>query len=70
MRNYLKWSLGYSINLILANATLNFRKLSRQLLDYLLLFLMADQGRLFRKILKRGGTYVDRGYGQIKCAKV
>ncbi len=54
MRNYLKWSLGYSINLMLANATLNFRKLLRQLLDCLLLFLMADQGRLFRKILKGG----------------
>jgi len=38
MRNYLKGSLGDSINLMLSAAAFNFRKLLRQLLDYLLLF--------------------------------
>jgi len=38
LRNYLKGSVGDSINLMLAAAAYNFRKLMRQLLDYLLLF--------------------------------
>jgi IS5 family transposase len=38
MRNYLKGSLGDSINLMLAAAAFNFRKLMRQLPDYLLQF--------------------------------
>jgi len=38
MRNYLKGSLGDSINLMLAVAAFNFRKLMRELLDYLLQF--------------------------------
>ena len=38
MRNYLKGSLGDSINLMLAAAAFNFKKLMRQLLDYLFLF--------------------------------
>jgi IS5 family transposase len=40
MRNYLKGSLGDSINLMLAAAAFNFRKLLRQLQDYFLLFLL------------------------------
>lgn len=40
MRNYLKGSIGDSINLMLAAAAFNFRKLLRQLLYYLLLFLI------------------------------
>jgi IS5 family transposase len=43
MRNYLKGSLGDSVNLMLAAAAFNFRKLLRQLLDYLLLFFAAHR---------------------------
>ena len=38
LRNYLKGSVGDSINLMLAAAAYNFKKLMRQLLDYLSLF--------------------------------
>lgn len=41
LRNRLKGSVGDSINLMLAAAAYNFRKLMRQLLDYLLLFFEA-----------------------------
>ncbi|MCJ7581560.1 MAG: IS5 family transposase [Candidatus Aminicenantes bacterium] len=46
MRNYLKGSLGDSVNLMLAAAAFNFRKLLRQLLDYLLLFFTAHRVQL------------------------
>jgi IS5 family transposase len=46
MRNYLKGSLGDTINLMLAAAAFNFRKLLRQLLDYLLLFCTAHRVQL------------------------
>ena len=38
LRNYLKGSVGDSINLMLAAAAYNFKKLMRQLLDFLFLF--------------------------------
>ena len=38
LRNYLKGTVGDSINLMLAAAAYNFKKLMRQLLDYLSLF--------------------------------
>jgi IS5 family transposase len=41
LRNYLKGSVGDSINLMLAAAAYNFKKLMRQLLDYLLIFFQA-----------------------------
>jgi IS5 family transposase len=41
LRNYLKGSVGDSINLMLAAAAYNFKKLMRQLLDYLILFFQA-----------------------------
>jgi IS5 family transposase len=41
LRNYLKGSVGDSINLMLAAAAYNFKKLMRQLLDYLFLFFRA-----------------------------
>jgi hypothetical protein len=40
MRNYLKGNLGDSINLLLAAAAFNFKKLMRQLHDYFLLFFL------------------------------
>jgi IS5 family transposase len=46
MRNYLKGSVGDSINLMLAAAAFNFRKLLRQLLDYLRLFCAALRRQL------------------------
>ena len=46
MRNYLKGSVGDSINLMLAAAAFNFRKLLRQLLDYLFLFFTVHRSRL------------------------
>jgi IS5 family transposase len=46
MRNYLKGSLGDSINLMLAAAAFNFRKLLRQLPDYLLLFFTAHGNKI------------------------
>ena len=41
LRNYLKGSVGDSINLMLAAAAYNFKKLMRQLLDYLFSFFQA-----------------------------
>lgn len=41
LRNYLKGSVGDRINLMLAAAAYNFKKLMRQLLDYLFFFLCA-----------------------------
>jgi len=41
LRNYLKGSVGDSINLMLAAAAYNFKKLMRQLLDHLILFFQA-----------------------------
>ena len=41
LRNYLKGTVGDSINLMLAAAAYNFKKLMRQLLDYLFLFFRA-----------------------------
>jgi len=38
LRNYLKGSVGDSINLMLAAAAYNFKKLMRQILDFLFLF--------------------------------
>lgn len=45
MRNYLKGSLGDSINLMLAAAAFNFRKLLRQLHDILFLFFLILRGQ-------------------------
>ena len=42
-RNYLKGSLGDSINLMLAAAAFNFKKLLRQFLNYLLQFFIAHR---------------------------
>ena len=50
MRNYLKGSVGDSINLMLAAAAFNFRKLLRQLLDYLFLFFTVYRSRLLAAI--------------------
>jgi IS5 family transposase len=46
MRNYLKGSVGDSINLMLAAAAFNFRKLLRQLLDYLFIVLSIQRCQL------------------------
>jgi IS5 family transposase len=46
MRNFLKGSLGDSINLMLAAAAFNFRKLMREL-QYFLLFLQRACQRAF-----------------------
>ena len=46
LRNYLKGSVGDSINLMLAAAAYNFKKLMRQLLDYLRLVFLALKSQL------------------------
>lgn len=46
LRNYLKGSVGDSINLMLAAAAYNFKKLMRQLLDYLRFVFIALKSRL------------------------
>jgi IS5 family transposase len=46
LRNYLKGSVGDSINLMLSAAAYNFKKLMRQLLDYLPLFFQGLKARL------------------------
>ena len=46
MRNYLKGSVGDSINLMLAAAAFNFRKLLRELQDYFFLFITAFRDQL------------------------
>jgi len=50
IRNYLKGSVGDSINLMLAATAFNLRKLLRQLLDCLLLFFMVQQRRLLASV--------------------
>jgi transposase, IS5 family len=50
IRNYLKGSVGDSINLMLAATAFNLRKLLRQLLDSLLLFFMVQQRRLLASV--------------------
>lgn len=50
LRNYLKGSVGDSINLMLAAAAYNFKKLMRQLLDYLLLFFQAIRVQVIHSI--------------------
>ena len=50
MRNYLKGSLGDSINLMLAATAFNFKKLMRQLLDYLFLFFIIHRSRVVASI--------------------
>jgi IS5 family transposase len=51
MRNYLKGSLGDSINLMLAAAAFNFKKLLRQLLDHLPLFFLVLRGQIQASML-------------------
>jgi len=46
LRNYLKGTVGDSINLMLAAAAYNFKKLMRQLLDFLFLFFRAIVGQV------------------------
>ena len=53
MRNYLKGSVGDSINLMLAAAAFNFRKLLRQLHDYLLLFFAILRGQILPSALSK-----------------
>jgi IS5 family transposase len=50
LRNYLKGSVGDSINLMLAAAAYNFKKLMRQLLDYLRLVFLALKSQLNESI--------------------
>jgi IS5 family transposase len=50
MRNYLRGSLGDSINLMLAATAFNLRKLLRQLLDYLFLFLTVQRRQLLASV--------------------
>lgn len=50
IRNYLKGSVGDSINLMLAATAFNLRKLLRQLLDSLLLFFMVQQRQLLASV--------------------
>lgn len=56
LRNYLKGSVGDSINLMLAAASYNFKKLMRQLLDYLLLFFRAIESHVIGSIPIRIAT--------------
>jgi len=51
LRNYLKGSVGDSINLMLASAAYNFKKLMRQLLDYLFLFFQAIRVQVIHSLL-------------------
>lgn len=50
LRNYLKGSVGDSINLMLAAAAHNFKKLMRQLLNHLLLFFEALKTNFYASI--------------------
>ena len=50
LRNYLKGSVGDSINLMLAAAAYNFKKLMRQLLDYLFSFFQAVKVQMIGSI--------------------
>ena len=50
LRNYLKGNVGDSINLMLAAAAYNFKKLMRQLIDYLRLVFLALKSQLNESI--------------------
>lgn len=50
IRNYLKGTVGDSINLMLAATAFNLRKLLRQLLDYLFLFFTVQKHRLLASV--------------------
>jgi transposase, IS5 family len=50
MRNYLRGSLGDSINLMLAATAFNLRKLLRQLLDYLVLIFTVQRRQLLASV--------------------
>ena len=50
LRNYLKGNVGDSINLMLAAAAYNFKKLMRQLIDYLRLVFLALKSQINESI--------------------
>jgi IS5 family transposase len=50
MRNYLKGSMGDSINLMLAATAFNFKKLMRELLDYLFLFFSIHRSHIVASV--------------------